>query len=136
MTAPDPAPGPCATPWTSVDLAALAAKGDGRGVVWSLAGVRDLDSNLVRLPSGEAMPEHVAEIDVLLLVVAGDGEIEVEGEPAPLRAGTLIFLPKGARRHIAAGKETLAYLTAHPRREGLRIAARPDRAGAPDGGGE
>ncbi len=44
-----------------------------------------------------------------------------EAEIAALRAGTVAFVPKGARRSTRGGSGGFAYLTVHRRRGPLRI---------------
>ena len=101
-----------------------AAHGVG-GVVWKLPHDGDLDGNLVRLAAGRSIDEHVnREVDVLIVVRAGDGELTVDGEPHPLTLTTLALIPRGARRSITAGHDGITYLSIHRRREGLHIGHR------------
>ncbi len=103
-----------ATP-TVVDLARFLAEA-GDGPLWTLAS-EDLNVNLVRFDGGRGVPEHVnAEVDVLLVGVAGEGAVEVDGRAMLLRAGQVCLLPKGTRRAIASTGEAFAYLTCHRRR--------------------
>ena len=102
----------------------LSAAG-GRGPVWGLES-EDLNATLLAWRPGEGAPEHVNdERDVLVLVVDGSGEFDVDGERAELRAGQLIVVPKGSRRRIDAGPDGIRYVTVHRRRGGLAIAPRP-----------
>lgn len=95
--------------------------GEG-GVVWKLPHDGDLDGNLVRLAAGGRIDEHVnAEVDVLMIVRAGTGELTVDGERHVLTPTTLALVPRGTSRSIAAGDAGLAYLSIHRRREGLRV---------------
>lgn len=106
------------------DTAALAAISPGRsGAVWRLAeSGRQLDANVVSIPPGGRVETHVEpELDVLLLVVAGDGTLLRPDEPLPIGEGSLVWLPHGATRGLAAGTRGLAYLTVHARRPGMRI---------------
>ncbi|MFI8292305.1 cupin domain-containing protein [Streptomyces sp. NPDC085614] len=106
------------------DTAALATIAPGRsGAVWRLAeSGRQLDANVVSVPPGGRVETHVEpELDVLLLVVAGDGTLLRPDEPLPLGEGSLVWLPHGAIRGLAAGARGLAYLTVHTRRPGMRI---------------
>ncbi|MGM7445218.1 hypothetical protein, partial [Streptomyces tunisiensis] len=61
------------------DTTALAAAaGDGpAGALWRLAeSGRQLDANVVRLPPGHRVDTHrEPDLDVLLLVLAGDGTL-------------------------------------------------------------
>lgn len=98
-----------------------------RGAVWSIADPeRELDSNLIRLPPRDSIPAHVgAEVDTLIHVVRGDGELLTEGGEEPLRVGDVALLPRRTVRGFRAGEEGLEYLTVHRRRQSLRIQSRP-----------
>ncbi|MEU4656459.1 hypothetical protein AB0G32_21365 [Streptomyces sp. NPDC023723] len=106
------------------DTSALAALADApAGALWKLAETgRQLDANVVRLPPGARVAPHTEpDLDVLLLVLGGDGTLLGADGPAPLRAGGLTWLPHGAVRGLEAGGNGLTYLTVHRRRPGLRI---------------
>ena len=110
------------------DLAALVAASTSAsagtatgaiGPIWSLASA-DLNLNLLRFTAGDGVPEHVnAEVDVVGLVIAGTGVVEIDGRAEAVRSGCLFFMPKGARRAIRATSDDFAYLTCHRRRAGL-----------------
>jgi mannose-6-phosphate isomerase-like protein (cupin superfamily) len=101
-----------------VDLAALAAAG-GRGPLWTHQSA-DLDVNLVALDAPASVGESVnREVDVLLVGIAGEGRIEVDGRPLALRAGQALIVPRGARRAIHSTQGSFVYLTCHRRRAGL-----------------
>ncbi|WP_406728973.1 AraC family ligand binding domain-containing protein [Streptomyces sp. GD-15H] len=110
-------------PRTLCDTAALAALEDAPGALWRLAeSGRQLDANVVRIPPGRRVDTHrEPDLDVLLLVLAGEGSLTAPDGTQPLRAGTLFWLPHGSTRSLAAGDEGLTYLTVHRRRPGLRI---------------
>ena len=92
------------------------------GVVWKLPHEGDLDGNLVRLAAGRSIDEHVNdEVDVLVVVRSGGGELTVDGTAHPLVATALALVPRGSRRSITAGPGGIAYLSIHRRREGLSI---------------
>lgn len=98
-----------------------AAHGVG-GVVWKLPHEGDLDGNLVRLAAGRGIDAHVnAEVDVLVIVRAGDGELEVDGTSHRLTPSALALVPRGTRRSITAGPDGITYLSIHRRRGGLGI---------------
>ncbi|MGJ3562172.1 AraC family ligand binding domain-containing protein [Streptomyces sp. INA 01156] len=104
------------------------------GALWRLAEPgRQLDANVVRIPPGRRVDTHrEPDLDVLLLVLAGEGSLTAPDGTQPLRAGTLIWLPHGSTRSLAADDEGLTYLTVHRRRPGLRIAP-PGATGPSDG---
>ncbi|MGW3206308.1 cupin domain-containing protein [Streptomyces sp. NPDC001135] len=100
------------------------------GVLWKLAeSGRQLDANVVRLAPGGRITAHTEQqLDVMVLVVAGDGVLGSgpAGAPEPLAEGALVWLPHGAPRSITAGEAGLTYVTVHQRRPGMRIDTRPD----------
>jgi quercetin dioxygenase-like cupin family protein len=107
----------------STDLSELAAAAGGRaGVIWALERSGDLNANLVRFDAGRGIKEHVNdEVDVLIVGVAGSGFVRVDGEDHVLSVGTLVFVPRGARRSTGASSDGLAYLTVHRQRVPFRI---------------
>jgi quercetin dioxygenase-like cupin family protein len=91
-------------------------------VIWTLDESGDLNANLVRFDVGGGVEEHVNdEVDVLFVGAAGSGTVRVDGEEHALSAGTLVFVPRGARRSTGATSDGFAYLTVHRRRGPLRI---------------
>ncbi|HEV7127171.1 MAG TPA: cupin domain-containing protein [Ktedonobacterales bacterium] len=105
-----------------LDLTALAARAAADGVsgpAWSLSSA-DLNLNLLRFSAGDGVAAHVnAEVDVIGVVVAGEGVLVLDDREEPLYTGALFFIPKGARRALRAVGGDLAYLSAHRRRAGL-----------------
>jgi quercetin dioxygenase-like cupin family protein len=106
------------------DTKALTARGPApAGALWRLAEPgRQLDANLIHLPPERRVDTHIEpDVDVLLLVVAGDGTLHTELGPQPLTEGCLIWLPHASARSIAAGGDGISYLTVHRRRPGIQI---------------
>ncbi len=124
-------------------LAAEAALGDDRvpatvaelgtvditgraGVVWSLPHGADLDANLVHLHPGGSIDSHVNdEVDVVISIIAGDGQLVIGGTSHRLRDLVVALVPKGERREIRAGSAGITYLSIHRRRAPLGITRRP-----------
>jgi hypothetical protein len=78
-----------------VDLASLAAAGNHPGALWRLDG-EDLQANLVWLGRGDRIePHRNDEVDVLVVVVSGRGELILDGQVHPLAPMVLAHLPKG-----------------------------------------
>ena len=101
------------------NLRAVASAARGRGPAWTLE-TDDLDVNLLAFGSEEGVQEHVnREVDVLLVGVAGEGTITIDGASHPLAAGALLLIPKGTRRAIRATSERFVYLSCHRRRRKL-----------------
>ncbi|MET8249548.1 hypothetical protein ABZV31_37420 [Streptomyces sp. NPDC005202] len=98
------------------------------GVLWKLAeSGRQLDANLIRLPAGAAYRHpRQPDLDVLCLVVTGDGVMDTPEGALPLAEGVLLWLPHGSTRSITAGPEGLAYVTVHRRRPGMQIRRRSE----------
>ena len=98
----------------------------GVGAPWAIASV-DLNATVVAWPPGGGVGSHRNdECDVLLVVVAGDGAVTVDGRAVDLRAQRGVMVPKGTVREISAGSQGLRYLSIHLRRTGLtRIRPRP-----------
>lgn len=92
----------------------------------------DLNINLLVLDAAETIAEHVnSEVDVLIVAIAGQGEVTVDAEPYPLVAGQALVIAKGARRSIRPVSDRFAYLTCHRTRAGLwpkPTPRRPERA--------
>jgi len=108
-------------------LAELLPSGPG-GPEWGTA-TADLNATLLAWPPGAGTGEHInTERDVILVVLDGTVEVQLDGESRLARAGEVVVLEKGRRRQIKAGPAGVRYLTVHRRREGLDIASAP---GAP-----
>ena len=111
-----------------VDVAALLAERDA-GVLWS--STTQVQSNVVALPPGGTVDEHVEPaLDVLLVVVAGGGRLTTtskDGTAAPhdVTAPAVCLLPAGTRRSLLAGPEGLVVVTAHRARPPFMPGRRP-----------
>jgi regulator of cell morphogenesis and NO signaling len=111
---------------TVTDLGALPTRG-GDGVVWSLPHGGDLDANLVRLGPDAAIGEHRNdEVDVLVYVQSGTGELVGDGHVQRLSGQVAALIPRGSRRSIRAGTRGLTYLSIHRRRDGLALKPHAD----------
>jgi quercetin dioxygenase-like cupin family protein len=97
------------------------------GARWTLAEPgRQLDANLIHLPPGHQVDTHTEpDLDVVLVVVAGDGTIGTPDGTQTLAEGNIAWLPHGSTRSVTAGTDGLSYLTVHRRRPGLQIKQRP-----------
>ncbi|MGW5677789.1 cupin domain-containing protein [Streptomyces sp. NPDC003860] len=117
-----------------------AVPDDRGGALWRLAAAgRQLDANVVRVRPGTRIDTHVEpDLDVLLCVIGGGGELESAAGRQLLEPGCVAWLPHGTPRAVTAGDEGLVYVTAHRRRPGLAV--RGTRRAAPveavDEGGE
>ena len=98
----------------------LLAK-QGTGPLWGMASA-DLNATLLSWPPGHEVPEHInADLDVLVVVVAGRVAVVIDGSPHDLQAGSAILVARGVRRRIVAGDSGVRYLSIHRRRGPLQI---------------
>ena len=117
------------------EVTAAAQVAEAAGAVWKLPmSRRDLDANVIHLQAGSKIDIHAGpDLDVLVHVLQGNGELITETETLTLQPGSLLWLPRRSRREITAGPQGLTYLTVHPRRPGMTIqdAAPPTERAAP-----
>jgi quercetin dioxygenase-like cupin family protein len=112
------------------DLAVHIAAATGDGVQWTLPPSADLNVNLVHLEPGATIDEHVAaEVDVVVVVLAGSGTLVSRDRWFDLRIHVLVHLPAGVPRALHARESGLTYLTVHRRRGGLQIGTRRESSG-------
>ena len=111
-----------------VNLASLAAGGNHPGARWRLDG-EDLQANLVRLDRGDRIePHRNDEVEVLVVVVSGRGELTLDGQVHQLAPMVIAHLPKGTIRAVGVVDGPLAYLSVHRRRSaGLQVGRRAPR---------
>ena len=113
----------------AVDVADFA-DGATVAVPWSTRSA-DLNVNLLHFQAGDGVAAHVnAEVDVLLVGVAGAGEVLAGMATYPLRAGLVVLIPKGLERSTRATSEHFSYLSCHRARPGLMPAPRLPRKGS------
>src|SRR5215218_6103595 len=105
-----------------VNLASLAAGGNHPGALWRLDG-EDLQANLVRLGRGDRIePHRNDEVDVLVVVVLGRGELTLDGQVHQLAPMVVAHLPKGTVRAVEPVDGPLVDLSVHRRRSaGLQM---------------
>lgn len=110
-----------ALPRVLLNTAADPGSVDVTGAAWKLqVRERDLDSNIIVLPPGETIEAHTGpNLDVLIHVLAGTGQLTTELGTLDLEPGALLWLPRGSRRRFASGPDGLRYLTVHRRRQAL-----------------
>jgi quercetin dioxygenase-like cupin family protein len=103
--------------------AVVGQAGQEGGALWRLAvEQRHLDANVIGLAAGRRVDTHTGpDLDVLMLVVDGAGEVVGADTAVQVRAGSLVWLPRRSQRSIVAGPDGLRYLTVHPRRPALSI---------------
>jgi quercetin dioxygenase-like cupin family protein len=93
------------------------------GPIWGTA-TEDLNATILEWGAG-AGPRGVhvnAERDVVVVVVSGSLELELDGERRTVAAGEVAVVEKGRRRRLTAGPDGVRYVTVHRKRPGLTIA--------------
>jgi quercetin dioxygenase-like cupin family protein len=111
-----------------VDLGSVDTGPGCSGVAWSLPHGGDLDVNLVRLDPGDAILGHVNdEVDVVVFVQSGRGQLAIDGTVHDVRADVLALVPRGSHRSVVAGGGGLTYLSIHRRRGPLAVSRRRTR---------
>ncbi len=102
---------------------AAATEPNASGALWKLeVRERDLDSNVIALaPDGRIDAHTGADVDVLIHVLSGSGQLCTENGLIDLVPGALLWLPKHSRRAFVAGPAGLRYLTVHKKREILPL---------------
>jgi quercetin dioxygenase-like cupin family protein len=106
-------------PENLIDIAAALRQASNDGPIWSVNS-EQLNVNLLRLAPGDAIAEHVnAEVDVVLVIFEGRGELTVDGAAYALGPGRVVAIPRGVRRAMRCTAGPLVYLTCHRRRAGL-----------------
>jgi hypothetical protein len=124
--------GEAGAPEPVVTLADVLAATTGPGPVWTVSSA-DLNVNLLAF-AGLGVPRHVnADLDVLVLRVAGAGVLELDGVDYPLRAGQACLVPNGAARSLRSAGGSFAYLMCHRRGGGLWPDGSPPQTQAEDG---
>ncbi len=110
------------------NLLEVLAEGTHSGALWATES-EDLDCTFVLWKKGEGVRPHVnSEVDVVMIVMSGSGEVLINGEGVPLTQGQVVLVPKGAERSVQVTGEGLAYLNVHKRKRKLmpgNIADRP-----------
>ena len=83
-----------------IDIATVLCQTGNDGPMWSVNSDQ-LNVNLLRLPSGDGVAEHTNhEVDVVLVIFEGSGDLTVDGVAYPLIPGRVFVVPRGATRAI------------------------------------
>lgn len=99
-----------------IDLASLARSATRDNPLWSYQG-EDLNANLLVFDEVEGIATHRNnEVDVLVIGIAGEGIVEIDGRAHAVTAGQACLIPKGKSRAIHSAGARFAYLTCHRRR--------------------
>jgi len=103
-----------------IDVATIMHTATHDGAIWSVNS-EQMNVNLMRLKTGATIPPHVNdELDVLLAVYEGEGELVVNESTVTLAAGIAVVVPRGLQRSLRCLRGPLVFLTVHRRRGGLQ----------------
>lgn len=104
------------------------SSGNAPNLLGSLASA-DLNVNMLRFTGESGIEAHVnREVDVLIVALAGEGLLTVDGSPTLLVAGDAVIVPKGTERAIRSNGDRFAYLTCHGQRRGLMPTVKQPRS--------
>ena len=80
---------------------------DAGGAVWRLEpAARQLGGNVIRLRADGQIAAHLGpDLDVLLHVLAGSGQVVTPTDPIHVQAWALVWLPRRSQRAILAGPD-------------------------------
>ena len=99
------------------DIAALQFQNSGPQ--WGEAS-DELNITALSWEKGKGVQAHVnAELDVCIVVIAGEGEAVIDDEKFGLHPGVALVIPKGSTRAITSHSERMTYYSIHRRRPGL-----------------
>ena len=105
---------------SSADVADLLQQ-QGSGPLWGIAS-NDLNATLLVWPAGHEVAEHTnTDLDVLLIVLEGEGLALIDEQAYALSPGHALLIPKGSSRAIRAGAAGVRYVSVHSRRGPLQI---------------
>jgi mannose-6-phosphate isomerase-like protein (cupin superfamily) len=82
--------------------------------------MEDLDLTVLTWPEFRGIESHVnREVDVVTLVIAGEGAAVVDGVTYELRLGQILLIPKGSERSLRSLSSDFRYVNIHKRRRRL-----------------
>lgn len=109
----------------TLDLAGWIS--DETGPLWGTA-TEQLNATFLSWRDGHEIAAHVNnEVDVVMIVISGEGEVEVDGKTQTLKPGSLVVLPKGTERAVRARSTPFSYVNVHQRRS-LKLTTPPPRS--------
>ncbi len=104
---------------TPVACDSAALQFQNSGPQWGEAS-EELNATLLSWEKGKGVAAHVnTELDVCIIVIAGEGEAVIDDEKIALRPGVAVVIPKGSTRAISSSSPRLTYYSIHRRRPGL-----------------
>jgi mannose-6-phosphate isomerase-like protein (cupin superfamily) len=88
----------------------LAAHAQAGELYHEFLRVPDLSAGMYILPAGGTDPQQPHTEDEVYYIVSGSGQIRVEGEDRPVRAGSLIYVKTGDEHRFHTITEELRIL--------------------------
>lgn len=79
-----------------------------------IAGSAHMKAVLTCFEPGQFIPVHRPGVDMLLLVLEGEGRLVAGDREEPARPGTVIFVPAGEARGLQAGTRMVALHVVSP----------------------
>lgn len=74
-------------------------------------GAGKFTSGMTRIPAGQQVPLHSHNCDEQVILLEGEGEVEVEGKRTPLKRHDSVFIPEGIpHRFLNVGEEPILIL--------------------------
>jgi quercetin dioxygenase-like cupin family protein len=102
-----------------IDFTQIGIEEGVYGAVFALES-DDLDCNLVYWDEGQGVPAHPNdELDVVGIVLRGEGILHMDGVDYELRTGQFFLIPKRVVRELRSAGGEFVYLAVHRRREPL-----------------
>jgi len=71
-----------------------------------VAGARTININEGILKGGQRTGGGVHEKDEIYYIVRGEATIYLDGEPSPVKAGSVVFIPGGVHHYLVNGSAT------------------------------
>ncbi len=93
------------------EMASLVEYGEGAVVSRTLLDGEAGSVTLFAFDAGEGLSEHSTPFDALVLVIDGEGEFTIGGEPLSVRDGELILMPAGIAHAVRADVRMKMVLT-------------------------
>lgn len=103
-----------------------ATVGETTGPQWGTA-TNDLNATLLSWNQGQEIAAHVnTEVDVIMVVVQGEGTLTLDGKEHEMHEGVAAVIPKGVERAVKAQSTPFVYLNIH-RKRSLQLGTPPPR---------
>lgn len=103
------------------NLVSFASEKTGHGALWGVE-TTDLDCTLVAWSQGSGVARHTnAEVDVLMVVISGRVQLDVDDQTFELGTSDIAVIPVGSERRTEALTERAVYLNVHKRKKKMGL---------------